>query len=197
MSKLIDFCRNITDGEHNTVPKYKNTGYYLLANENLIDGAVNFSINDREISLEDFSRIYKRCKIEDGDILISTVGEIGKLAIVENYNSNYVFQRSVGLIKTDKNKLNPYFLYYLLSSKNTQKKMKYVSYGSMQKGLTLDTLKNFDISCPTNVNEQEKIIRPLRLIDAQIKRNNNMVHKLQSFKPTVNFSQNGGICHVG
>ena len=122
MSKLIDFCINITDGEHNTVLKDKDTGYYLLANENLINGEVVFSKGDREISKEQFDKIYKRCKIENGDILVSTVGELGKLAIVESYNKNYVFQRSVGLIKPDKYKLSPYYLYYFLSSENTQKK---------------------------------------------------------------------------
>ena len=197
MSRLIDFCINITDGEHNTVLNDKGTGYYLLANENLIDGQVIYSKDDREINLNDFNRIYKRCKIENGDVLVSTVGELGKLAIVENYNKNYVFQRSVGLIKTDKNRLNPYYLYYLLNSKSSQKQLKYVSYGSMQKGLTLDTLKNFDLNCLPSVDEQRKKVMPLRLIDEQIKRNNVMVQKLQSFKPTSNFSKNGGICYVG
>lgn len=179
MSRLIDFCINITDGEHNTVLNDKGTGYYLLANENLIDGQVIYSKDDREINLNDFNRIYKRCKIENGDVLVSTVGELGKLAIVENYNKNYVFQRSVGLIKTDKNRLNPYYLYYLLNSKSSQKQLKYVSYGSMQKGLTLDTLKNFDLNCLPSVDEQRKKVMPLRLIDEQIKRNNVMVQKLQ------------------
>lgn len=193
MSKLIDFCINITDGEHNTVLKDKNTGYYLLANENLINGEVTFSKDDREISKEQFDKIYRRCKIEDGDILVSTVGELGKLAIVECYNKNYVFQRSVGLIKPDKDKLSPYYLYYLLSSENAQKKIKYLSYGSMQKGLTLDALKNFEVDFPTNVDMQDEIIKSLRLIDAQIKRNNAVVQKLQCFKPALNFSINGEI----
>ena len=197
MSKLIDLCINITDGEHNTVSKENKTGFYLLANENLIDGEVKFSESDREISLNDFNKIYKRCKIENGDVLISTVGDIGKLAIVENYKNNYVFQRSVGLIKTNKNKLSPYYLYYFLCSNDVQKQLKYKAYGSMQKGITIETLKSFDVQCPINVNDQETLIKSLRLIDTQIKRNNSMVQKLQCFKPTFNFSKNGGIYHVG
>ena len=178
MGKLIDSCINITDGEHNTVSKESGTGYFLLANENIVNGGVEFSSIDREIGKEDFDRIYRRCKIEVGDVLISTVGELGKLAIVEDYKSNYVFQRSVGLIKPSKLKLNSYYLYYLLSTSYAQKKLKYSSYGSMQKGLTLDTLKNFDLDLPS-LEEQLKISKPLRLIDEQIKRNNVLVQKLQ------------------
>lgn len=196
MGKLIDSCINITDGEHNTVSKESGTGYFLLANENIVNGGVEFSSIDREIGKEDFDRIYRRCKIEVGDVLISTVGELGKLAIVEDYKSNYVFQRSVGLIKPSKLKLNSYYLYYLLSTSYAQKKLKYSSYGSMQKGLTLDTLKNFDLDLPS-LEEQLKISKPLRLIDEQIKRNNVLVQKLQCFKPAVLFSRNGGKAYVG
>ena len=43
------------------------------------------------------------------------------------------------------------------------------------------------------LSEQIKISKSLTLIDHQIKRNNDLVQKLQCFKPALIFSRNGGI----
>ena len=54
--------------------------------------------------------------------------------------------------------------------------------------------KNHIMNFPvTIVNSYEKIGNLIINIEAQVKRNNEMVQKLQSFKPALNFSKNGGI----
>ena len=184
MSKLKDCCLNITDGEHNTVTKDFNTGYFLLANQNMINGSVLFSCEDRQISKSSFDKIYKRCKIENGDILISTVGALGKLAIVKNYRNDYVFQRSVGIIKPNKSVLDSDFLYYLLLCKESQKKLFNSSYGSMQKGIKLDTLKKFEFELPS-LEEQRKKTKLLKSLDDKISINNQINSELESMAKII------------
>ncbi len=54
--------------------------------------------------------------------------------------------------------------------------------------------KNHIMNYPVNfIDNYEKIGDLIVNIEAQIKRNNEMVQKLQYFKPTSNFSKNGGI----
>ena len=102
------------------------------------------------------------------------------------------YQRTY-VIKPKKGYSIDYIYYSLLLQLELLKKQ---SSGSQTKFLTmkiLDTIKIKDIS----LSEQIKISKSLALIDNQIKRNSDMVHKLQCFKPALNFSKNGGICYVG
>lgn len=43
------------------------------------------------------------------------------------------------------------------------------------------------------LDEQKKIAQSILLLDSKIKKNNDMVQKLQFFKPALNFSRNGGM----
>ena len=90
MSKLMECCINITDGEHGSVKNDLNGEYYLLSNKNINNGKIIISEDDRKINRKEFERINARTKIEKDDILISTVGTLGKTAIVKE-NINYRF----------------------------------------------------------------------------------------------------------
>ena len=175
MSKLIDFCLKITDGEHGSVLDDNNGEYFLLSNKNIINGHVNIDNNDRKINSADFIRINKRINLEKDDVLLSTVGTIGKIAIVEN-NINYVVQRSVGVIKTNKKKLNPYYLKYQLLLPEFQKRMNYLSKGAVQKCLFIGDLENLEVNVP-NLNIQNSIVMVLNSIDNKIDNNNQIIKK--------------------
>ena len=144
--KLIDYCINITDGEHCTVPNDVKGKYYLLANENIINGKIKYDDGARRISKKTFELINKRCKIEKGDVLISTVGTLGKIAVIEDEKPSYVFQRSVGIIKPNPNLLDSEFLKYALMYPRMQKILINNSKGAVQKCIFIDDLKNLLIS---------------------------------------------------
>lgn len=82
-----------------------------------------------------------------------------------------------------------YIYYSLLLQLELLKKQ---SAGSQTKFLTMKILNGIEIA-DIPLDEQIKISKSLALIDHQIQRNNDMVHKLQSFKPALFFSRNGGI----
>ena len=113
---LNNLCLNITDGEHGTIQNDNNGRYFLLSNKNIINGQIIISDADRRINKESFSKINKRTKLENGDLVISTVGVLGKLAIIKTENLNYDFQRSVGIVKCDEKKINTKYLYYYLNT---------------------------------------------------------------------------------
>ena len=82
------------------------------------------------------------------------------------------------------------YLYYLLST------YKFNSSGSGQPQITIPQLKETKIIINLDKCFQSKVSEILYKIDCQIKRNNEMVQKLQCFKPALNFSRNGGIQYV-
>lgn len=165
--KLGEICKNITDGEHGTVVDTPNGEYFLLSNKNIIDGKIFINEkNDRRIDKITFDKINKRTKLEMGDVLISTVGTIGKLCIVEK-GFNYTLQRSIGILKPDVKQIRSEYLKYILSSKNYQDLLQNVSKGAVQKCIFIDDLKNLEISIPP-LPTQQKIAAVLSNIDRKI-----------------------------
>ena len=177
--KLGDITLNITDGEHNTVVDTVGTNYFLLSNKNIIDGQIKITEEDRTISKDVLDKIQKRTKIEFDDVIISTVGTIGKVAIIKDKNINYDFQRSVGIIKCDNTKILPEYLMYYLTVPFVQERLQKLSKGAIQKCLYINDLSDLDIDLPEDVKDQYELVKSLVEIDNQISRNNDMVQKLQ------------------
>ena len=181
--KLSDYCINITDGEHGSVEDAPNGEYYLLSNKNIINGEVIITPSDRKISEDSYKKINKRTKLEELDVLISTVGTLGKLAIVTE-KPNYEFQRSVGIIKCDKNKLLPQYLYYYLSLNSLQNRLINNSKGAVQKCIFINDLKELLVDIPS-VSLQKLQINLLSYIDKKIKLNNKINLELEKIAKTL------------
>lgn len=183
MSKLKELAVNITDGEHGTVKDDDKGIYFLLSNKNIINGNVFIGKNERKISKETFEKINKRIKLEEEDLLISTVGTVGKTAIVKG-KINYAFQRSVGIIKVDKGKIDPYYLKYQLDTREFQNRMRKLSKGAVQKCLYISDLENLEIKT-LDIESQKKIVSVLKTIDDKIDNNNKIIQELEYLAKTI------------
>ena len=181
--KLSYYCINITDGEHGSVIDDPNGEYYLLSNKNIVNGEIIITPSDRKISEDSYKKINKRTKLEESDVLISTVGTLGKLAIV-NEKPNYEFQRSVGIIKCDKNKLLPQYLYYYLSLNSLQNRLINNSKGAVQKCIFINDLKELLVDIPS-INLQKLQMNLLSYIDKKIKLNNKINVELENIAKTL------------
>ena len=166
--KLSEISLNVTDGEHGTVKDDNNGNYFLLSCKNIKNGLINITSNERKINEESFYKIQKRIKLEKNDVLITTVGTIGEMAIIEDENINYCFQRSVGIIKPNKELVNPYFLYYSL--RNELGQIATLIKGAVQKCLFINDMKMIEVSLP-DLKTQNKMVKVLQNIDKKIKLN--------------------------
>ena len=183
-SKLKDLTLHITDGEHSTVIDTPNSSYYLLSNKNIVDGHIQITQEDRVISKDTFDKINRRTMLDKGDVVVSTVGTIGKVAIIKE-NPTFEFQRSVGIIKCNSTLLLPEYLMYYLNLSSVQNRLKALSKGAIQKCLFINDLEDFIIDYPESIEKQKEIVKSLINIDGQIERNNAMVQKLLSFVYTI------------
>ena len=176
--KLSEICKNITDGEQGTVVDSPNGEYFLLSNKNISDGKIIInSLADRRIDKQTFDKINKRTRLEKDDVLISTVGTLGKLCIVES-NYNYTVQRSVGIIKPNQEKLISKYLKYLLMSNTYQNLLNNTSKGAVQKCIFIDDLKNLEVSLPS-LEIQQKIATVLSSLEDKIALNRRINAKLE------------------
>ena len=111
--RLEEISTKITDGEHIT-PTRTESGYHLLSARNIQNGYLDLK-NVDYVPKEEYFRIRNRCNPEEGDVLISCSGSIGRICSVPK-NSEFVMVRSAALVKlSSKLKLNRFFEYQLQS----------------------------------------------------------------------------------
>jgi type I restriction enzyme S subunit len=109
VKRIDEVAERITDGEHIT-PMRTHEGIYLLSARNIQNHKIALKDVDF-IGDEEYERISKRIIPQEGDILISCSGTIGRVARVKD---NFKFQmvRSVALVRPNNNIIHPIFLEY-------------------------------------------------------------------------------------
>lgn len=168
MSKLQDFCLQITDGEHRSCEEDTKGSYYMLNNQNITEAGIMIKETDRRISEQDFLRIQKRLQLDCRDVVIATCGTIGKVQILDS-QPDFIFSRSVGVIKCDRKKLLPEFLRYYLMLPVVQKRLKTLVSG-MPGHICVQDLKNFEVSIP-DIAVQKQIAEKLDPVEKKIRNN--------------------------
>lgn len=163
--KLGEMCEKITDGTHNS-PPYVDSGIPMLDSKHIGE---NFTIDDSSsekfISPETDALLSRRCKPLEGDILVSSRGTIGKIAIVakdQNFNimGNMILIRLPAAIDRE-------FVAYFLQSKVTH--IESISRGVAQKGLYLGQIRDYEILLPPT-SQQTQIAARLGAISMDIRR---------------------------
>lgn len=174
---LQELCLNITDGKHGDCENEENSGYYFISCKDIFDGQINYK-NARQITKADFEETHKRTMLEVDDILRTNSGTIGRMAFVTDREATTktTFQKSVAIIKPDKQKVLPRYLYYQLQ--NCVPQFINSSNGSAQKNLLLSTMRTFRIEIEENREKQEKIANTLSAYDDLIENNQKQI-KLQ------------------
>ncbi len=151
--KLGDLADKITDGTHNS-PPYVENGVPMLDAKHVKDG---FVIDDSEpekfISPATDVLLAKRCKPRTGDILISSRGSIGKIALVGEAQDFNIMGNMI-LIRLPVGVTRRFVAYYLHSQVAN---ITSIAQGVAQKGLYLRQIRNYEIPLPP-LPEQQRIV---------------------------------------
>ena len=158
---LDKIALHITDGVHNTVVDTPDGDGYLLSCKNIKNGQLHIDNNERRISAETLSRLRKRTRLDQGDILLTSVGTIGEMLLINEYPSNYEFQRSVAIIKPNPQLVSSYFLYSALLYKKAE--IKHLAHGAVQQCIFISDLKEFLVDVPNFeiITSFDSIVAPL------------------------------------
>jgi type I restriction enzyme S subunit len=162
---LGEIASFIKDGTHGTHQDSEDGEYYLLSAKNILNGKINYDDSDRKISQNEFNLIYKNYKLKAGDVLLTVVGTIGRVAIYTDEFSNVAFQRSVAFFRFDNQ--NSQFVAQLFTSSAFQNLLLVNQVVSAQPGIYLGDLAKIIVNIPTK-NEQTKIANFLTAIDDKI-----------------------------
>ena len=122
--------------------------YYYVTVKEFTTGTIKFTEKTDRISKEACSIIQKRSNLEKGDVLLSGIGTIGKVALVDIPTDNFNCSESVYLIKLYDTIINPKFFIHILRSEKIQAYFHSTSRGSTLKGIRMQDLKSLEIPVP-------------------------------------------------
>jgi type I restriction enzyme, S subunit len=169
---LDEISKKITDGSHNP-PKGIESGIPMLSARNIQNNSIDFS-NVRYLSDEDYEAENQRTSLEPQDILLTTVGTIGRVALVPNDNFKFVLQRSVTVIKS---LINPKYVLYYIQSSDFQKKLLDNSSGTAQKGIYLNVLRTLKIPLAPD-EEQDRVVGKIEELFSELDSILNILNEL-------------------
>ena len=108
---LKEVCHKITDGKHGGCEQEADSGYYYVGAREIYDGVIHYDTAP-QITYADFAKDYRRCNIEQGDmVIVNTGATIGKSAIASSpLTERTLLQKSVALIKVKTDVISAKFL---------------------------------------------------------------------------------------
>lgn len=147
VKKLNDIC-DVRDGTHDS-PKYlQNSEYILITSKNIVNGSIDFE-NVNYISEEDYIKINKRSKVDNGDIIMPMIGTIGN-PIIAHIDGTYKFCiKNVALIKfLADSTVNNMFIVNLMRCSSFSSYLLNQNKGGTQKFVALGAIRKLPIPLP-------------------------------------------------
>lgn len=157
MAKLGEVCIQITDGSHNPPSGVEQSEYLMLSSKNIDDDFITLD-SPRFLSHSDYIAENKRTTVSEGDLLMTIVGTIGRVAIVPKELKGICLQRSVAVIKPEREVVNNRYLMYQLQ--NMRPFLEKEARGVAQKGIYLKQVSQLDIKLP-ELEHQMQIVKVL------------------------------------
>lgn len=174
--KRFNKIANIYDGTHQT-PKYVEKGIPFYSVENITN---NDFINVKFVSEEEYIKNNRKRKIEENDILMTRIGNIGESKLID-WEIIADFYVSLALIKL-KDRIYPSYINQFIKSKFFQKELdKRTLKVAFPQKINLTEIGECLIKLPV-LEEQQKIADFLSSIDSKIEKIEKELENLKEFK---------------
>lgn len=175
---LSDICE-VRDGTHDS-PKPSDKGFALVTSKNIKDGRLNLE-GAYLISPQDYEEVNKRSKVEQYNLLISMIGTIGEVIVLEGEPDFAI--KNVGLLKSTEPILSRYLCHYLGSQLGKNAISLSVS-GSTQKFISLGKLRALPVLYPP-MEDQKAIVEAMSLFDQQISKNLEVAARIKNLRSSL------------
>lgn len=147
----------ITDGPHET-PELLDVGIPFLSAESVKKGKLDFNFKRGYISRINHEKYIKKCKPRRDDIcMVKSGATTGNVAMIET-DEEFSIWSPLALIRADKAKLIPKFLYFFMDSPAFREQVENSWSFGTQQNIGMKVIENLFISVPP-LNVQKKIIQ--------------------------------------
>ena len=140
-----------------STPKFQDHGIYYITSKNIKNGKINFE-DVKFITEDDYNNISKNRPILKGDILITMIGTIGEVSIVDIDTKFY--GQNIYLLRLDNKIILNKFYYYIITSDKIKNSLISKKNTSSQGYIKAGSIENLSIPLPP-LPVQEEIIRIL------------------------------------
>lgn len=178
--KAEDFCLSVRDGTHDS-PKPVAKGFPLVTSKHLKSGQIEID-SCYQVSEDDYYEIIKRSEVNQWDVLISMIGTIGEVALVQNQPHFAI--KNVGLFKS-RDEVDGKWLYYYLSTAFAQNYLREISRGTTQQYVPLGSLREMPIYVFKDKSEMSRIVHILGTLDDKIENNHKMAKTLEAIAQAI------------
>ncbi|MEZ3551445.1 restriction endonuclease subunit S [Bacteroides acidifaciens] len=177
--KLGDIC-TITSSKRIFASDYVDVGIPFYRSKEIIEKNRGEEVSSPlYISEEKFDVIKSKFGVPSkDDILLTSVGTIGIPYQVQSSDNFYFKDGNLTWLKDFTKSINPRFIYYFISNSFFRTYLNSICIGSSQAALTIEKLKNIEISVPTK-NIQNRVADILTLFDDLITLNNRRIAILE------------------
>ena len=180
--KLVSLFSKFTDGDWIESKDQANTGIRLIQTGNIgITEFINKFGNEKWISEETFKKL--NCEeIFPGDIIISRLPDpAGRACILPKLDTRMITAVDCTIARTSREASTEFIVQYL----STQTYFKYVQSclaGGTRQRISRKNLANFNVSIPTEINEQKQIGFFFKQLDTLIALHQRKLEKLKQLK---------------
>lgn len=170
--KRLDKLGVIIDSLHKT-PKYSAIGFPMVRVTDIKGGYLKLE-NTFKVSEEVFQEFSLKHKSQKGDIVMSRVGTYGVPSLVDSDELFCLGQNTLFISNTT----TPKFIFYSLQSPYVQAQIEAKSTGASQKTISLKSIRELAIPCPS-LPIQQKIASILSAYDDLIENNLKRIRLLE------------------
>ena len=167
-TKIADIAK-VTDGDHSKFPENQKQEIKYLQAKNIKDYFLDD--NDFIYVSKDYFMNNSRSHIEGENILLSIMGTLGDITITSKDFTPCLCNRALAIIKRIK-RVDPYFLFSYLITKQAQKLVNRLKNGGVQERINLDVLGN--IKLPLMTIKFQKFVRNIVLLGYQTRKNSSL-----------------------
>ena len=181
---LTEVTTLVTDGKHGDCKNEGNSGFYFLSSKDLRDGKLHYD-KPRQINYKEFAETHRRTNLESGDILLANTGaSIGRVGIaqIDKRIPNTTFQKSISVIKADRNIIDNRYLYYFF--RDNSDLLSRLGGGAAQPNLLLGDIRKIQVRVPERPI-QLKISKVLIEYDNLIENNNRRIAILEEMAQSL------------
>lgn len=165
LARLDAACTSITDGDHLT-PQFSEGGVKFIFVGNVSTGQLHFN-NVKYVTPQYFRKLSASRVPRRDDLLYSAVGATLGIPAVVSVDDEFCFQRHVAIMKPDRSKVVPRFLWHMLRSKTVFDKAWASTTGSAQPTIPLRAIRELPIPLPS-LNKQTRVVAELDAMQARV-----------------------------
>lgn len=170
----------VTSSKRFHLSERSDSGVPFYCSKQIIQKVRGELVSDYDYIREEFyENVKKQYGVpEPGDLLITTRGSYGVPYIYKDNDKFYFADGNLTWLKDFKENIDVRFLYYWICSYEGQKKIDAIAKGTAQKAVTIDGIKNLEISVPS-FKTQKRIADILSAYDDLIENNQKQIKLLE------------------